>query len=276
MRVHDINGGAQLHVTPTELLFTALTGYLPGGGSAKGELKIENWLGEVPANTPTPSPTVQAATTTANKTSAAIVGEARVGQAVAPQVTRAHAYLTVTVDRISLNTITEVTATSQYRNLGFDTSINGPVKVEWGGPVTNIADSVLVDANLSLKPVGTHGGRDIPISGLVQGHYDGQSETVKVKQIAVNTPQSALLVDGVLGVNAGDPLTALNVDLQVRDLGEYDQLLRTLGLAGAKGEKGAAAIPIALHGDAHFHGTAKGAIAKLDVKGTSGGKTIWS
>ena len=48
VRLHDINGGAQLHITPTELLFTALSGYLPGGGGAKGQLKIENWLGEVP------------------------------------------------------------------------------------------------------------------------------------------------------------------------------------------------------------------------------------
>ena len=267
VRLHDINGGAQLHITPTELLFSALTGYLPGGGSATGELKIENWLGEVPANTPSASPTVQAATTTANKTSAAIVGEARVGQAVAPTVTRAHAYLTVVVDRISLNTITEITATPQYRNLGFDTSINGPVKVEWGGPVTNIADSVVADADLKLRPVGTHGGRDIPVTGVVQAHYDGLSETVKVKQVAVNTPKSALVADGVLGVNTGDALTALNVDLQLRDLGEYDQLLKTLNLTGAKGKKGSAAIPVALHGDAHFHGTAKGAIAKLDVKG---------
>ncbi len=51
VRLHDINGGAQLHVTPTELLLTALTGYLPGGGSAAGELRIANWLGEVPAQT---------------------------------------------------------------------------------------------------------------------------------------------------------------------------------------------------------------------------------
>ena len=36
-------------MTPTELLLTALTGYLPGGGSAAGELRIENWLGEVPS-----------------------------------------------------------------------------------------------------------------------------------------------------------------------------------------------------------------------------------
>ena len=31
VNVDHVNGGAQLHVTPTELLFTALTGTLPGG-----------------------------------------------------------------------------------------------------------------------------------------------------------------------------------------------------------------------------------------------------
>jgi translocation and assembly module TamB len=264
--LHDINGGAQLHITPQELLFTALTGYLPGGGSATGDLKIENWLGEVPANTPPNSPTVQAATTTANKTSAAIVGEARVGQPTVAPVSRAHAYLTVTVDRIPLNTILEVTATKQYRNLGFDTAITGPVKVEWGGPVVDIADSVLVDADLKLAPVQAHRTRDVPVSGIILGHYDGKTETVKIQTIEANTLASTLVADGTLGVNQGDPLTALNVDLQVRDLGEYDQLLKTLGLSG-NGKTGAAAIPVALHGDAHFHGTARGAIAKLDVKG---------
>jgi translocation and assembly module TamB len=48
--VHGVNVGAQLHITPTELLFSALTGTLPDGGGAAGELKIENWLGEVPAD----------------------------------------------------------------------------------------------------------------------------------------------------------------------------------------------------------------------------------
>ena len=264
--LHNINGGAQVQITPTELLFTALTGYLPGGGSAKGELKIENWLGEVPANTPPASPTVQAATTTANKTSAAIVGEARVGQPTAPAVAGAHAYLTVVVDKISLNTITAITAKPEYQNLGFDTSINGPVKVEWGGPVKDVADSVVVDADLTLAPVGTHKGRDTPIRGVVKGHYDGKTQTVRIQRVEANTLASTLVADGVLGVNNGDPLTALNVDLQVRDFGEYDQLLKTLGVSG-NGKKGAAAIPVNLHGNAHFHGTARGAIAKLDVKG---------
>ena len=266
VQLHDINGGAQLKITPTELLFTALTGYLPGGGSAKGELKIENWLGEVPANTTPASATVKGATTTANKTSAAIVGQARVAPPSVNPVGRAHAYLTVTVDRIPLNTILDVTATKPYRRLGFDTAITGPVKVEWGGPVVDISDSVLVDANLQLAPVEGGRGHDIPVTGQVLGHYDGKTETVKIQRVAAQTLGSNLLATGTLGVNNGDPLTALNVDLTVHNLSEYDQLLRTLGLT-ANGKTGAAAIPINLNGSASFHGTARGAIAKLDVKG---------
>ena len=34
VRLHDVDGGAQIHITPAELLLTAVTGYLPGGGYA--------------------------------------------------------------------------------------------------------------------------------------------------------------------------------------------------------------------------------------------------
>ena len=60
---------ATLHVTPTELLLTAMTGYLPGGGSAAGELRIANWLGEVPStDVAASSATTKAAVTTTNTT----------------------------------------------------------------------------------------------------------------------------------------------------------------------------------------------------------------
>ncbi len=270
VRLHDINGGAQVHITPTQLLFTALTGYLPGGGSATGELKIDNWLGEVPANTPPKSATVQGAATTANKTSAAITGKsAGVAPPTVPQVLPAHAYLTVTADRIPLRTIMDVTARKDYGDLGFDTAFSGPVKAEWGGPATDITDTVIVDADLKLAPTGVRRRgalSDIPVTGQILGHYDGKTVTVDLSRVALNTPQSTLAASGVLGVNAGDRLTKLNVDLSLRNLGEYDQLLRTLGVTG-NGKKGAAAIPIALHGSAQFHGTAAGELAKLDVKG---------
>ena len=267
VRVRDVNASAQLRVTPTELLFSALTGRLETGGSATGELKIENWLGEVPQNTPDTSPTVKGATITANKTAVAVTGKPAVS--TAPTVTNvspAHAYLTVTVDRIPLRTIMAIAAPEHYGDLGFDTAINGPVKVEWGGPATDIADTVQVDADLHLFPAGSGRGRDIPVSGQVLGHYDGAREVVDVKRLALNTPQSSLSADGVLGVAAGDRFTALNADVTVRDLSEYDQLLTTLGVSG-NGKKGAKAIPITLHGSASFHGTARGELAKLDVKG---------
>ena len=267
VRIRDVNASAQLKVTPSELLFTALTGALATGGSATGQLKIENWLGEVPQTTEKTSATVAGATTTANKTSVAVTGKESVSSA--PTVTNvalSHAYLTVTVDKIPLRTIMLYTAPKNYGDLGFDTSINGPVKVEWGGPATDIADTVLVDADVTLAPLGTRPGRDIPVSGKVLGHYDGAREVVNVSRLALQTPKSTLNADGVLGVNVGDKFTALNVDLNVRDLGEYDQLLTTLGVEG-NGKKGAKAIPINLHGAATFHGTARGEIAKLDVKG---------
>ena len=72
VRLHDVNGGADLHISPTQLLLTALTGALPGGGSAAGELRIENWLGEVPSNAPAKSPTTVGAAQTANKSAVAV------------------------------------------------------------------------------------------------------------------------------------------------------------------------------------------------------------
>ncbi len=272
VRVHGVNGGALLKITPSQLLFTALTGSLPTGGSVAGDLKIDNWLGEVPADTPSTSPTVQGATTTANKTAVAVTGTPTSTPVAptAPQVGAAHAYLTVKVNQIPLRTIMAIAAPKNYGDLGFDTSINGPIKVEWGGPAANIADTVQVDADIALSPTGKGRGRgypaDIPVSGQVLAHYDGKREIVNVTRFAVTTPQSTLNADGVLGVSTGDPLTALNVDVSLRNLAEYDQLLRTLGVS-SNGQAGAKAIPINLHGSAAFHGTARGALAKLDIKG---------
>jgi translocation and assembly module TamB len=269
VRLHGINGGAQLHVTPQELLFTALSGYLPGGGSAEGDLKIENWLGEVPPNAPATSATTVAAAQTANTAAKGVGAQAPVQSVTLPTVAPAHAFLTVTVNHIPLRTIMDITAPQDYGDLGFDTSITGPTKVQWGGPAKDIASSVMVDADLKFAPVGLkrRGAlSDIPVSGEVLGHYDGVTETVTIPHITLQTPQTTLAANGVLGVNEGDPLTNLQLNLQARDLGEFDQLFQTLGLE-ANGKKGTAAIPVVLHGTLGFTGSARGAVKNLDVKG---------
>ncbi|MES2392247.1 MAG: translocation/assembly module TamB domain-containing protein [Acidobacteriota bacterium] len=290
VRFRDVDAAAQLRVTPAELLFTALTTTLPGGGRILGELKIENWLGEVPADKKAnvASATVVAAETTANNAAKSVGAKAPVKvvqtvkpkknkaaqtvaahAAAAPPVDRAHAYLSVKIEGITLRTIMDMTAPPHYGDLGLDTSVAGPVEVEWGGPATEISESVKVDANLQFTPA--HSIRkgalsNVPVSGQVKGHYDGSNETVNIASITLQTPSTTLAADGILGVNNGDPLTNLRLDLQARDLGEFNQLLQTLGFE-VNGKKGSAAIPVDLHGTLAFSGNAHGPIRNLDVKG---------
>ncbi|HZL29017.1 MAG TPA: translocation/assembly module TamB domain-containing protein [Acidobacteriaceae bacterium] len=269
VRLHDVNGGAQLHITPTELLFTALTGTLPGGGEADGVLRISNWLGEVDAAAPTASATAVAAAKTANNVAKSAGAKPVVKDLRLTPVGAANAHLTVTVKAIPLRTILDIAAPPNFGDLGLDTAITGPVKVDWGGPAADIADTVQVDANLQMAPTGVAraGARsNVPVHGQILAKYDGGSEVVRIDRVTVLTPATALNVSGVLGVNKGDPLTALRVDLQARDIGEFDQLLTTLDLTSG-GKKGSAAVPVVLHGTLAFNGTASGPILDMDVKG---------
>jgi translocation and assembly module TamB len=252
VRLHGINGHAQLHITPDTLAFPDLLGVFPTGGEAQGSLRIENWLGTAPVDA----------------THGSLEGE------VVPA--QHHAYITATVKKIPLRTIMDVTAPEHYGDLGFDTSITGPVSVEWIGAVPNVSTTVQVGANLTLAPTGTvrKGAlSNIPVTGSVVARYLGKTEIVNIQQVLFQTPQTTLKANGILGVSDGDPLTNLQADLQARDLGEFDQLLQTLGFE-ANGKKGSAAIPVVLHGTMNFDGTAKGAIRNLDVKGHLGADDV--
>ena len=273
VRFRDLNGGGQLHITPSEMLITTLTGTLPGGGSAEGTLRLTNWLNEAPKDSAA-SATIKAAVTTANatgKTLAKAVG----AQAPAtvfrlnPNALLAHAYLDASASAIPLRTIMDTTAPEHYGDLGYDTSISGPVKVEWGGSNADVADTVEVDADLKLAPTGVKRKgalSDVPVTGEALAHYTGKTEVVQIQHLVFQSPQSMLEASGVLGVNLGDPLTVLRVDLVTHDLGEFDQLLQTLDFE-ANGKKGTAAIPVVLHGAMQFNGAARGEILNLDMKG---------
>ncbi len=229
VRLNHINGRGKLRVSPNLILFPTLAARLRDGGEAEGALRLDTVAGD----------------------------------------TSARAHLVAQVKQIPLRTIMDITAPENYGDLGFDTSITGPVTVDWGGPAKDVSSSVQVEANLALRPTG--GGRkgapsNVPINGTIIGQYDGRAEVVNVSQVKLQTPATTLSTHGVLGVNLGDRLTNLQADLQTRDLGEFDQLLQTLGLE-SNGKRGTAAIPVTLHGTMAFTGSAKGEVRNLDVKG---------
>jgi len=249
--VRDVDAETQIRMTPAELAVTGINARLRAGGSITGDLRIENWIG-----------------TSANNDKATTTQSAKTSGAKMPEKKPSHAYLNAILNGIPLRSIMDITA-EHYGDLGFDTAASGPVKVEWGGLAKDVADTVEVDGNLRLAPTGVArrgAASNVPVTGQILAHYTGKNETVKIQQFELQTPQSTVQASGILGVNLGDPLTALHVDLTVRDLQEYNQLLTSIGLEG-NGRKGSAAIPVKLHGALHFSGTAQGAARDLDVKG---------
>ncbi len=268
VRLRHVNADSQLRVTPTELLFSALTGHLSGGGTIQGELKIDNWLGEVPASAPAQSPTAVAAAQTANKAAVGINAKPPVDSVTLTPVAPAHAFAKVTLKGITLRTILDIGAPEKLADLGLDTEVSGPVTAEWGGPATDIASSVQVGADLVLHPTGERRANtaNVPVSGRVLAHYDGRTQVVNLQEVNLQTPGTTLTAKGVLGVNHGDPLTNLSLNLNARDLSEFDRTLQAVGVS-ANGKKGTAALPVVLHGALSFNGTARGAVSSLDVKG---------
>lgn len=263
--LHDVDATTQLRMTPAELSVSDIVAKLPGGGSVTGSLRIEDWIGET-AIPDSNSPTAKAAASTANKTARAL--NAKTPVTTLPTIKPSHAYVDAELNRVPLRSIMDITA-EHFGDLGFDTAVSGPVKVEWGGSAKDVADTVELDGDLKISPTGAvrKGSlSNIPVTGQILAHYTGKNETVQIRQLHLQTPQSTVQASGILGVNRGDPLTALHVDLSVRDLEEYNQLLTSLGLEG-NGKKGSAAIPVKLHGVLHFSGTAQGVARDLDVKG---------
>lgn len=257
-----IDATTQIHIDPTALALTEMAARLPDGGSVAGDLRIENWIG----TTPVDASSSATAAKTANTTAKNLNTKAPVTKA--PESKPSHAYLNASLNKVALRSILDITA-EHYGDLGFDTAVSGPVKVEWGGNAKDVADTVEVDGDLKLAPTGVARRgvtSNVPVTGSVLAHYSGKDETVRIQQLLFETPQSTIQGSGILGVANGDPLTALHVDLTVRDLQEYNQLLTTLGLE-SEGKKGSAAIPVKLHGALHFTGTAQGVARDLDVKG---------
>lgn len=270
VNVTGINGKADLRVTPTELLFNAIALNLPAGGAVAGDMRINNWLGEIPADAPAQSATIVAGQKTVNAT--AKIANAPPPATGAPTIAptqRAHAYVDVRVSNISLRTVNEITEPRQYTDLGIDTAVNGPVHVEWGGNTADLPSSVVVQADLKLAPQGIRRSgalRNVPLTGVLRANYRGSDETVTIQQLQAQTPATTLNATGTLGINKGDPLTKLAVQLDARDLSEFDSVLTAIGYK-SNGKTGSAALPIVLHGDAHFQGTVSGPIANLDIKG---------
>ena len=217
-----LNLTTRLHITPDEITLPDIVGRPQQGGTVEAALRYLHW--------------------------SAPFGPAK---AAGAQVMNVRAR----VRGVRLTTVLNSVLPIHYRDLGFDTAGDGNVSVDWtGGP-----DDLTVGAVLAMSVPGTPSPGELPLSGSVDARYFQRGGRVQINRFEAHSPASTLNVTGLLGVYPVEEPSNLTVHLINHNLGEFDDVLKVLDL-GVGGKKGISGVPVQLHGDATFDGSATGSL----------------
>ena len=227
--IDGANATTRLHITPDEISLPDLVARPRQGGVVNAVFRYLHW------NTPFTPP----------KTPGAQVMSIR-----------------ARVAGVRLTSVLESVLPRRYRTLGFETAGDGTVNIDWtGGP-----DDLTVGAVLAMSVPPTVAPGLVPISGSVDARYYQRGGKVQINQFQAHSPATTLNVSGLLGVYPLERPSNLSVHLVNHNLGEFDDVLKVLDL-GIAGKPGISGIPVQLHGDATFDGSATGDLVDPAFKG---------
>jgi translocation and assembly module TamB len=227
--IDGANATTHLHITPNEISLPDLVGRPRQGGIVNAALRFLNW--SAPDSPP--------------KTAGAQVMNIR-----------------ARVRGVLLTTVLESVVPPHYRNLGFDTAGEGNVSVDWTGSPDDLTVAAVLAMSVPDRP--TPGL--VPISGTVDAKYFQRGGKVQINQLDAHSSATTLNVSGLLGVYPVERPSDLTVHLVNHNLGEFDHVLKVLDL-GINGKPGIGGLPIQLHGDATFDGSATGSLVDPAFKG---------
>jgi translocation and assembly module TamB len=166
------------------------------------------------------------------------------------------------VQDVRLTTVLESVLPPHYRDLGFEAAGVGNVSVDWtGGP-----DDLTVGAVLAMSAPQTTAPGLAPLSGSVDARYFQRGGRVQINQFEGHSPATTLNVTGLLGVYPVNEPSNLAVHLINHNLSEFDQVLKVLDL-GVGGKPGISGLPVRLHGEATFDGSATGSLVDPAFQG---------
>jgi translocation and assembly module TamB len=250
---------ARVHADEAQLLITSIVARLHQGGQIEGTVDLRHWL--------PPSP------------QAAVFESSAPRSARRPATVANPAAVTIPVDGkvtanfkgVSLDTILDMVSQPPFQRLGVDTRVNGTAVATW----TKGEDkTVAVDANLGLSaPAGAPRPQEVPAYGAIDATYTQRDGAVNVRKLELHLPTSQIGAHGQLGAYPVTSPTALSVDFHTQNFGEFDTVLRSLGLKRGN-RTGAAALPVALSGQADFTGTWTGSLIRPRLGGHLKGTRI--
>ncbi|HEY1809483.1 MAG TPA: translocation/assembly module TamB domain-containing protein [Acidobacteriaceae bacterium] len=232
VHVTNLSGDAVARVTQDQIAVTNIHARLATGGTLTGDMRIVNWETPGPRQPGQPAPPA------------------------APEKGAIHAQLA----GFSLDSVLTATAPPHYRRLGFDASASGTANVAWTGSLSTLTGAV----DVHLAPSHPPTPREVPVTGVVNAEYVQRSGSVIIHAFDIHTPASQIQVAGALGVYPITRASSLSIDLETRDLSEFNPALAAFGLT-AHGES--SPVPAQLHGVADFHGTVTGNLKYPNFRG---------
>ncbi len=254
-----LDAATEVHITQDILAFNNLHARLATGGTLAGDAHIDHWLAPTIAPAAAPAaPSLQpgqegaAAARAAREANQAVADATSNAQAKA-QVSRGE--VNARLEGFTLPSIVSILAEPKYAHLGFFTTASGTVKLTWTGNASDLA----ANAKIALDAPSSPPQGDVGVNGVIDVTYAGRTNSVLVRQLDARTPGTQLNVTGGVGLAAGARASP-QTQVTVTNLGAFAKALSTFGVGGGK-------LPVALHGQASFHGVVTGNLAAPDGTG---------
>ncbi len=227
-RIDGVNVTTGLHVTPDEIVLPDLVARPREGGVVNAAVRFLHWTAADNAPKLADRPTMNIRTR---------------------------------VNGVRLTTILDSLADPGYRRYGFDTTGVGTVNIDW----TGAADDLTIAALLTMSAPDRNPPGQLPLSGNVDARYFQRNGRVEIRQLEAHSPATSLTVSGSLGVYPLNESSHLAVHVVNRNLGEFDEVLKVLGLG--VGKLGISGLPVFIQGEATFDGVGDGSIADPSFHG---------
>jgi translocation and assembly module TamB len=243
----------RVHADQKQLFITEIVARLRQGGQLEGTVALEPWL---PGD---PSAHLQETPASIEPSPADRNVLVRSPNWIIP----VNGKVTANFKDVALDTVLDMVSPAPYRRLGLDARLNGPVVAVW---THGDGNTVSVDAQLGLSPSGQTPAGEVPATGAIDATYAQHNGSVALRKLELHLPQSDLEAHGVLGAYPVTSPSALTVDFHSHNLAEFDTALRSLGLK-RNGKTGTAALPVSLAGQADFHGSWAGSLARPHLAG---------
>jgi translocation and assembly module TamB len=257
---HGVDLDARVHADQGRLLIGGIVARLHQGGQIEGVVDLAPWL---PVSSKMPVLT-QASPHVARV--ALRHGMAHAANDTIPVNGKVRAEF----KGVSLDTILDMVSEPPFQRLGLDTRLNGTALASW---VKGDAKTVTVSAKLGLNAPPPAAPQEAPTDGAIDATYTQRDGAVEVRQLELHLPQSEIEAHGQLGAYPLTSPTALMVDFRSRNLGEFDTLLRDLGLR-LNGKSGAAALPVSTAGQTDFDGSWAGSLVRPRLAGHLSGTDL--